>query len=130
MNDLYINIYKDILSLFDIGYSVFFCFSGIVFVLDGYGISISSFFGEAYIKIDGKSIIIKKSVFSKEWTLLWSDIEQVEYKIIKIQFKLKDNSYYELDYDNLEYEHIQEIKKALKVIAKEKSIEVIGATMG
>ena len=118
------------LPILDLSYIILFGFSGIIFIIEGYGVSIARLFGEAYIRIGMEGIFVKKGVFSKEWVLLWSDIEQVEYKVIKIHFKLKDNSYHELDYDNLDYGHIQEIKKALKVIAKEKSIEVIGAAMG
>ena len=118
------------LPILDVSYIILFGIAGIIFIIEGSGISMARLFGEAYIRIGMEGIFVKKGVFSKEWVLLWSDIEQVEYKVIKIHFKLKDNSYHELDYDNLDYGHIQEIKKALKVIAKEKSIEVIGATMG
>ena len=117
------------LPILDLSYIILFGFSGIIFIIEGYGVSIAMLFGEAYIRIGMEGIFVKKGVFLKEWVLLWSDIEQVEYKVIKIQFKLKDNSYHELDYDNLDYGHIQEIKKAIKVIAKEKGIEIMGGAM-
>jgi hypothetical protein len=70
-------------------------------------------------------ICIKKGVRSKEWILLWSEIEQVEFSVIRIKFRLQNNITSELNYDNLEYEHIQEIKKSIKAIAGEKNIKVI-----
>lgn len=111
-------------SFFDLIYTFFFGLAGIVFVIDGAGISISRWFGEAYIKIDAKQICIKKGVFSKEWILLWSEAEQVEFSVIGIKFGLTDKSIRELNYDNMEYGHIQEIKKSIKAIAGEKYIKI------
>jgi hypothetical protein len=112
-------------SLFDIIYTFFFGLAGIVFIIDGSGISISRWFGEAYIKIDARQIYIKKSVFSKEWILLWSEVERVEYSVIGIKFRLADRSFRELNYNNMDYGHIQEIKQMIKSIAAEKNIVVI-----
>ena len=121
---------RDPVSVFDIVYSVFFWLSGIIFLIDGYGINMIRWFGEAYIKIDASSIRIKKGVSSKEWLLLWSDIEKVEFSVIKIIFTLTDNSIRELDYDHLDYEHIQEIKRAIVLVGEEKRIEVMKSKQG
>jgi hypothetical protein len=112
-------------SFFDFIYTVFFGFTGIMFVIDGSGISISKWFGEAYIKINMVRICIRKNIFSKEWVLVWNEIEQVEISVIRINFRLTDHSFRELNYDHLAYEHIQEIKQYIKVIAAEKDIRVI-----
>jgi len=113
------------LPFLDIVYIVLFGFTGIIFIIEGSGISIGRWFGEAYIRIDSTGIFVKKSVFSREWSLLWKEIEQVEFSVIKIKFSLSGNSLSELDYDNLEYEHIQELKKSIRAIADEKNIRVI-----
>jgi hypothetical protein len=113
------------LKILDIIYSVIFCITGVIFLIDGSGISISSWFGEAYVKINRKSICIRKSVFSKEWILLWDEVGQIEISVIKIKFRLSDNSYRELTYDNLEFEHIQEIKKTIRTLAAQKNIKII-----
>jgi hypothetical protein len=118
-------IYHNPLSWFDILYSVVFGISGVVFIIDGYGVSFSRFFGEAFIKIDTTDVRVKKGVFSKEWVLKWSDIEQVEYTVIKIMFRLKSGISRDFEYDNLDYEHIQQIKEVIRNLADEKSIEVI-----
>lgn len=113
------------LPFLDVVYVLLFGSTGIVFIIEGSGRPISSWFGEAYIRIDKESLRIKKGVWAKEWMLLWSDIEQVEFSVIKIKFKLADDRYSELNYDNLEYEHIQELKKSIKFLAAEKNIIVI-----
>jgi hypothetical protein len=118
-------IYKGTLSLFDIVYSLFFSIYGIFFTLDGAGISAKSWFGESYIRINTEGLYIKKSVFKKEWVLLWNDIEQVEITVIKIKFTLSDKTHKELDYDNLEFEHIQKIKQTINSLAKEKNIRLL-----
>jgi hypothetical protein len=113
------------ITFLDLIYTVFFGFTGIVYLIEGSGISMSSWFGEAYIKINATRLCIKKRVFSKEWSLLWSEIERVEFSVIKIKFRLKDKSNLEFNYDNLDYEHIQEIKKSIKSIAGEKNIKIV-----
>jgi hypothetical protein len=110
------------LPFLDIIYILLFGFSGVVFLIEGSGISIGSWFGEAYIKIDTVGIFIKKGVFSKEWVILWDKIAQVEFSVIKIKFILKDKSFRELNYNNLEYEHIQEIKQSVRDFSAEKNI--------
>ena len=64
-------------------------------------------------------------MFSKEWILLWSEAEQVEFSVIGIKFRLADKSILELNYDNMDYGHIQEIKQIIKSIAEGKNIKVI-----
>jgi hypothetical protein len=111
------------LPFLDIIYTALFGFSGVVFLIEGSGISIGSWFGVAYIKIDLVGIYIKKGVFSKEWVILWDEIAQVEFSVIKIRFRMKDNIIRELNYDNLEYEHIQKIKQSVKDFSAEKNIQ-------
>jgi hypothetical protein len=111
-------------SFFDLIYTFFFGLAGIVFIIDGSGISISRWFGEAYIKIDAKQICIKKGVFSKEWILLWSEAEQVKFLVIGIKFRLADKSVRELNYDNMDYGHIQQLKKSIKIISGDKNIKI------
>jgi len=113
------------LRFLDFIYTGFFVLAGIIYIIEGFGISISSWFGQAFIKIDMTSICIKKGIFLKQWKLLWSDIEQVDYKVIKIQFTLTDGSHQELNYDYMAFEHIQEVKRTIHVISREKSIIVI-----
>jgi hypothetical protein len=107
--------------------SIYILVIGLIYFIDGSGIPVSGWFGEAYLKIDKTGICIKKGVFSKEWFLLWDEIEKVRFSVIKIIFNLKDKTERELEYDNLEYEHIQAIKKCIISIGGEKNIECIMA---
>jgi hypothetical protein len=114
---------KTNLTFLDIIYVILFGFAGFIYLIEGYGISIAKWFGEAYIKIDDALICIKKGVFSKEWALQWDDIELIDITIIGIRFSLKDKRLRELSYDDLDYEHIQQIKQTIRSIAGEKNIK-------
>jgi hypothetical protein len=104
--------------------SIYILIFGLIYFIDGSGISISEWFGEAFIRIDERRICIKKGVFSKEWGLFWDQVDRVTFSVIRIMFSLKDGTKKELNYDNLEYEHIQEIKNIIMVITSEKNIAV------
>lgn len=114
------------LPFLDIIYIVLCGISGFIFLIESFGISISSWFGEAYIRIDNNRICIKKGVFLKEWVLLWSDVEQINFSVIRIEFSLRDKSKRELNYDYLEYEHIQAIKQSVRQYGFESNIPVKG----
>ena len=64
-------------------------------------------------------------MFSKEWILLWNEAELVEFSVTGIKFRLADKSVGELNYDNMDYGHIQEIKQIIKSLAEGKNIKVI-----
>jgi hypothetical protein len=111
-------------TFLDLVYIIFFGLAGIIFLIDGYGISISKWFGEAYIRINDIQICVKKGVFSNEWILSWSEIELINITVVGIKFSLTDKSLLELNYDNIDYEYIQLIKQTIKSIAKEKNIKI------
>ena len=90
------------------------------------GINIMNWFGEAYIRIDYTGIRVKKGVFAKVFSLDWSEVEQVEYFLLRICFTLSGGEVRELNYDNLDYGHIQEIKRVVRLISDDKVIRVIG----
>ena len=112
------------LSFSVIGINIYLLISGIIYFIDGSGVSVGRWFGEAYIKIDKTEIKIKKGVFSKKWVLFWDQVDRVSFSVIRIMFSLKDGSEKELNYDNLDYVHIQEIKNIIMVITSEKNISV------
>ena len=120
-------INKPLITFFDIMYIILFGLSGLIFLIDGNGISISKWFGEAYIKINDTQISIKKGVFSKEWRLAWSEIELINITVIGIKFNLKDKSLRVLDYDGIDYENIQLIKQVINSTAEGKNIKVDAA---
>ncbi|HKK43714.1 MAG TPA: hypothetical protein VJ963_14955 [Bacteroidales bacterium] len=101
---------------------IFLVLDGIIFYIDGLGISISGLFGEAYIWIDNSEIRVKKSIFSKESILFRDHIDRIVISVICIRFKLKDGTGKKLDYSNLDYTNIQKIKKTIRTIMAEKGI--------
>ena len=118
-------IHKTTLSFLDFIYVVVLGISGAGFIIDGSGISMSSWFGKAYISIDSKQLIIKKKVLSKEWVLLWNEIDKLEFTPIRIEFNLTDKTSRNLNYDNMQFIHIQQVKQAIKSIAEEKKIKIL-----
>lgn len=121
-----ITIFNESPSVIYIIYCIWFVIYGIIFLLDGMGINIMKWFGEAYIRIDGIGIRVKKGVFAKVFSLDWSEVEQVEYFLLRICFTLSGGEVRELNYDNLDYGHIQEIKRVVRLISDDKVIRVIG----
>lgn len=107
------------LPFLDIIYCIVFGLTGIIFLIEGSGKSIGSLFGEAYIKIDRERLRIKKGIFEKEWILTWAEIAGVEFRLLEIEFKLADGRIIVMDFDRLDYEDIQEIKKLTRAIAVE-----------
>lgn len=114
-------------SVLHIIFCIWFILYGTFYFLDGLGINILKWFGRAYLRIDEECLNIKKSVFLKEWCLYWEEVRQVEYFLLRIEFTLKGGVVRKLDYGNLDFVHIQEIKKSVAVIAVSKGIEVINA---
>ncbi len=101
---------------------IYLVLEGIVFYLDGLGVSISGLFGEAYIRINDSEIKIKRSIFSKGSILFWDHIDRIGISVIGIRFKLKDEMIRHIDYGNLDYGNIQKLKNAIRAVMAEKGI--------
>lgn len=111
--------------IFMIIYAAYMFFAGVVFIIDGSGISISGTLGKAFAKIDAEQIRIKPGIFNKEFLVNWKDVEKVEFKLFSIQFFGADGNMAELKYDNLDYTVIQKIKLVITDIAFTKNIKVV-----
>lgn len=113
------------IRVFDWSYFGVFALNGVIHLIEGFGISISKFFGKAYISIDKENIIVKSSIFEKEQRIVWNEIESIEFKPTRILFIKINNTQMNIDYSKLEYEIILKIKESINQFAKEKSIEII-----
>jgi hypothetical protein len=111
--------------IFIIIYAAYMIFAGVVFVIDGSGISISGMLGKAFAKIDAEQIKVKPGIFNKEFVVSWKDVEKVEFKLFSIQFFGADGNLLELKYDNLDYTVIQKIKQVVANLASTKNIQVV-----
>ena len=108
---------------FDWIYSGVFSLNGIFHFVEGLGYSFESFFGKAYILINLKCISLKASVFDKEQSINWDEIKSIDYRLSKFEIEKKDNTNMILNLSKFDYISINEIKKAINDIAKEKSIQ-------
>ena len=65
---------------------------------------------------------MKLKVLEKEQTVFWSEIEEINYHLNKIQIHKSDNTILTFNLSELDYAFKNEIKEFLKRIATEKQI--------
>ncbi len=111
-------------EIFDIVYLITLFLLGIFFIIEGRGIPLAGIFGKAFILIDEEQISMKKSVFSKEKTILWEEIKAIEYKANYFLFTKNDDSLFPLKLRQLAFRFNREILDFIKVIGKQKGLEV------
>ena len=104
-------------------YSVLITINGITNVTEGLGYNYESFLGKAYIIIDSEIISLKATVFEKEQFINWSEVKAIDYKLNKFKIKKTDNSIMIIDLSKFDYIILQEIKKVVSCITKEKNIQ-------
>jgi len=119
-----IRVIKNIsITPFDWIYSGIFSLNGVSHVIEGLGYSFERFFGKAYILINLECISLKITVFEKEQYINWDEIKSIDYKLNKFEIKKKDDTNMVLNLSRLDYISINEIKKIINDIAKEKNIQ-------
>jgi len=111
-------------TTFDIVYLVFLFLLGVIFITEGRGIPMAALFGKAFIVIDEEHISLKKSVYSKEQTILWDDIKSIEYKPNHFLFIKQDDSLYPIKLRHLAYRFNREVLDFIKVIGEQKGLKV------
>jgi len=97
---------------------------GILFILEGRGIPFAKIFGKAFIIIDEERISMKRGVFQKEQTIYWNEIKQIEYKPNYFLFTKQNDSLFPFKLRQLAFRFNREILDLIKVISKEKGLEV------
>jgi hypothetical protein len=108
---------------FDWIYSGIFSLNGVFYAIEGLGYSFERFFGKAYILINLECISLKITVYEKEQYINWDEIKSIDYKLNRFEIKKKDNTNMVLNLSRLDYISINEIKKIINDIAKEKNIQ-------
>jgi len=101
-----------------------FSLNGVFHFIEGLGYSFESFWGKAYIMVNLECISLKASVFEKEQYINWDEIKSIYYKLNKLEIEKKDNTNMILTLSKFDYISINEIKKSINNIAKEKNIQV------
>lgn len=109
--------------LFDWFYSGILTLNGIVYTIEGSGLSISKLFGKAFVWIDNDRISIKPGLMDKEQQVYWNAIKTMDYKLNKYHIRQMDNTSITLDLSKLGYELKNEIRETLDSIAMEKNIQ-------
>jgi len=112
------------LETFDLIYLSSLFLLGSLFILEGLGIPAAKCFGKAFILIDEERISLKKGIWNKEQTILWNEIERIEYKPNKFVFTKKDNILFPLKLRDLNYRFNREILECIKMIGHEKGLKV------
>lgn len=107
---------------FDWVFFSFYILFGIVSILHGFGVQVEKFFFKSFIRINDNIISIKISVCEKEKTILWDEINEIEYKAVKLIIKQKDESEISFSLSKLDFMTIQEVKRTLKEIAISKEV--------
>ena len=110
------------ISLFDWFYFGIFTLNGISHSIGSFGFRIEQLFGKAFILINKEKISMKLKVLEKEQTVFWSEIEEINYHLNKIQIHKTDNTILTFNLSELDYAFKNEIKEFLKRIATEKQI--------
>lgn len=108
-----------------VGFAIFMIATGILMMIPTFVLFFPSSSLAPKCIIDEKAISIKEDVHKRWKTINWTEIKQLTYKSFVIEFLLNNNQE--------EYFHLRtnaetsiEIKKAIREIANQKSIPIIG----
>jgi len=108
-----------ILVWFNFGFIVL---NGISHLLAGFGLRIEEIFGKAFILINDEKISMKSKVLKKEQSVLWFEIQKVDYYVNKLYIYKTDNTTVIFNLTEIDYTLKHEIKECLKSFASEKHI--------
>ena len=112
-----------IIRPFDWLYTGIFALNGVVHTIEGFGFSIASLFGKAFVLIDNKHISIKPGIINKEQSIYWDSIKSIDYKLNKYHIQNTDSTSMTVDLTKFDYALKNEIKETIYCIAKEKNIQ-------
>ena len=110
------------ISLFDWFYAGIFALNGISYSMAGFGFRMVELFGKAFILINKEKISMKAKALEKEQTVLWSEIEKINYNFNKLQVHKTDNTTLTFNLSEIDFAFKNEIKEFIKSIANEKQI--------
>jgi hypothetical protein len=95
---------------------------GIMFVIQGFGLSPERLLGKAYVDINEQHIALKLGVFTKEQIVYWKDIKSIDYNFNKYHIVNVKDETSTLDLSRLEFLLKKEIKSVIKQIADKKGL--------
>ena len=110
------------ISLFDWFYVGIFALNGISYSMASFGFRLEELFGKAYLLINKEKISMKAKALEKEQTVLWSEIQSMNYNFNKLYVHKTDNTTLTFNLTEIDYAFKNEIKEFVKNIANEKQI--------
>jgi len=110
------------ISVFDWFYFGIFALNGISHSMAGFGFRIEELFGKAFILINKEKISMKAKALEKEQTVLWSEIQKINYNLNKLHIRKTDNTTLTFNLSEIDYAFKNEIKEFIKSVADEKQI--------
>ena len=110
---------------FLIGYSIFLALTGINNLVEGRGKSANSIFGKRFIFINEDKISIKLKTLKAAQTIYWQSIVSIKYGATNIEITDKTNITILIEYSELSYKMVQQIKDSISLIGKKKNIIAI-----
>lgn len=113
---------KQEITLFDWLYFGIFTLNGISHSIAGFGFRIEELFGKAFIQINEEKISLKTKVLGKEQSVLWTEIQKINYNLNKLYIHKTDNTTLTFNLSEIDYAFKNEIKEFIKSIATEKQI--------
>ena len=87
------------------------------------GKRIESLFGKAYIHITDEVIKLKPSVLKKEQIIYWKDLSRLSMKPTFIKVSGQNGNTINIDFKNLEYQKVQDLKNVIKKLIDEGKIK-------
>ena len=81
---------------------------------------LESFFGKAHALVNSEIISLKATVFEKEQSANWSEINSIDYKPGKFKINKTDNTTKIIDISTFDYILVSKIKETIDFIAKKK----------
>ncbi|MDP4227726.1 MAG: hypothetical protein Q8907_15000 [Bacteroidota bacterium] len=97
-------------------------FTGIYFMISGFGYSVARLFGKAFIIIDKEKISIKANVFVKEQKVMWDDIKSISYSSNRYHIVKINDHRQMIDLSKFDYYLLKIIKDTVRSMAKEKGL--------
>nr|WP_319401388.1 hypothetical protein [uncultured Carboxylicivirga sp.] len=109
-------------AFFSLTHLLIFTLGGLYYLFMGFGINPITVWGKAYIKVSQAEIAMKPTIFAKATVLDWANVKEARINITGIRFILNQGEPYELSFDKLNEDSIQELKHAIISLSKEKGV--------
>jgi len=120
---VYINVKIEMQILNYLNITLWVLYTLLLFFQVFTGKRIDSLFGKAYIHITDEFLKLKTSVLKKEQSIYWKDLSHLSMKPTFIKVRGQDGNTISIDFKNLEYLAVQNLKEIVKALIDEGKIK-------